>query len=232
MNCIVLAKDEGEGRRLQYEVEDFGEEWRCFAVTEAAQGLLLLREGMDVLLLQGCRESRALLRAIGEQPLLAPPYMLGLDLAAPDGMLSDLAALPGLLHAWRGEGRLPAMAARHLPATTEIASALLRMMEVPKRLRAWAFLPEMIGLTVVHPPLLENLRQGLYPLIARRCGMTAAGVERSLRLCVESTWTHGSLAALERFFGSSVDPERGKPTNREFLCRVQERLTLTMQRLV
>ena len=68
--------------------------------------------------------------------------------------------------------------------------------------------------------------------IAARHGMTAAGVERSLRLCVESTWMHGSLSALERFFGNSVDPERGKPTNREFLCRVQERLALAMQRLV
>ena len=72
---------------------------------------------------------------------------------------------------------------------------------------------------------------GLYPLIARRHGLTPAAVERSLRLCIEATWTRGDLAAIDRFFGSSVDPDRGKPTNREFICRVQERVTLAARRL-
>lgn len=232
MNCIVLARDEASGRGCQYTLEDLGESWRCVPVETAEQALPLLRSGAEVLLVQDCGESRLLLRLVAERPPLAPPYVLGLGMDAPDGRLPELTALPELLCTWRGAGRLPVLAERHLPATREIAGALLHAMAVPRRLRAWAFLPEMIALTVVHPPLLVDLCHGLYPLVAGKYGMTAAGVERSLRLCVESTWTHGSLAALERFFGSSVDPERGKPTNREFLCRVQERLTLTMGRLV
>ena len=47
-------------------------------------------------------------------------------------------------------------------------------------------------------------------------------MERSLRLCVESVWTSGQLRSLERFFGHSVDPERGKPTNREFIAMLEE----------
>ena len=41
----------------------------------------------------------------------------------------------------------------------------------------------------------------------------------------------GSIGALDRFFGSSVDPEKGKPTNREFLCRIREHITLGALRL-
>lgn len=231
MNCIVLARNEAQGRRIQYALEDLGESWRCAPVETAEQALRML-SGTEVLLVQPCGEAWLLLRSVAERPPLAPPYVLGLGMDAPDGRLAELAALPELLHTWRGAGRFPVLAERHLPATRELAAALLHAMAVPRRLRAWAFLPEMIALTVVHPPLLTDLCHGLYPLVAGKYGMTAAGVERSLRLCVESTWTHGSLAALERFFGSSVDPERGKPTNREFLCRVQERLTLTMGRLV
>lgn len=231
MNCIVLARDEMSGRRCQYALEDQGESWWCTPAVRAEQAWPLL-PGTEVLLVQPCREARLLLDALGERPPLAPPYVLGLGMDAPDGCLPDLSALPVLLRTCCREGRLPILAGRHLPATREIAAALLHTMAVPQRLRAWEFLPDMIALTVVHPPLLYDLCHGLYPLIAGRYGMTASAVERSLRLCVESTWTHGSLAALERFFGSSVDPERGKPTNREFLCRVQERLTLTMGRLV
>lgn len=231
MNCIVLARDEASGRRCQYALEDQGECWRCIPVMKAEQAWQLLPDA-QVLLVQPCGEALPLLHALQTRPPLAPPFVLGLGMAAPDGCLPEPGALPALLCTWRGQGRLPALAPRHLPATQEIAAALLHTMAVPCRLRAWTFLPEMIALTVVHPPLLHDLCHGLYPMIAGKYGMTAAGVERSLRLCVESTWTHGSLAALERFFGSSVDPERGKPTNREFLCRVQERLTLTMGRLI
>lgn len=232
MECIVLAKNEQTGQAAQYAIENLGESWRCLPLTRSEQALFLTQTGVDVLLLQACGESSSLLQLLTEHPLLAPPYILGMDMDGPDGRLPSPTALPGMLSDCRSEGRLPHMAFCHLSATEEMAGALLRTMAVPRRLRAWEFLPEMLALTVVHPPLLQDLRHRLYPLIARRYGMTPAGVERSLRLCVESTWTHGSLAALERFFGSSVDPERGKPTNREFLCRVQERLTLTMRRLV
>ena len=89
----------------------------------------------------------------------------------------------------------------------------------------------MVALTAVHPPLLTDLTHALYPLIARRHGKKPAAVERSLRLCIESTWMRGDLTGLERFFGCSVDPDKGKPTNREFLCRVQERVTFAARRL-
>ena len=232
MNFIVLTENMEIGRNIQYTLEDMEESWRCIPLTQAEQALSLLPSGMDVLLLFPCPESAALLQSIRTHPPLVPPYLFGMGMDAPDGNLSALDTLPEVLRRCRTTGQLPALSMHHLSITMEIASALLHAMEMPQRLRAWAFLPEMLALTVVHPPLLQDLHHGLYPLIARRHGMTPAGVERSLRLCVESTWSHGSLDALERFFGSSVDPERGKPTNREFLCRLQERLTLTMQRLV
>ena len=230
MEVIVLAPSERDGQQWQYAVENLGVDWCCTPVTGAEQAEFLLREWADVLLLLPCRESCGVLHALTEETPLAPPFVFGED--APDGPLPEAEKLPEVLRGLRRELRLPTLAERHLPATMDIASALLRTLAVPGRLRAWAFLPEMCALTVAHPPLLNDLQHGLYPLIARKYGMTSAGVERSLRLCVESTWMHGSLSALERFFGSSVDPEKGKPTNREFLCRMAERLTISMQRLV
>lgn len=229
MNVLVLTVSEAEGRTWQYTVENLGSDWRCEIACTAEQATFRLSEWVDVLLLLG-GEGDALLMQLRERPMLAPPYILGED--APDGELPSVEDLPALLHAWRNEMYLPAMAEQHLQTAANMASALLRAMAVPSRLKAWAFLPEMLAWTVVHPPLLDDLQHGLYPRIGRRCGLTAAAVERRLRLCVESTWMHGSLQALERFFGSSVDPERGKPTNREFLCRMQERITLAMKRLV
>jgi len=230
MNCILLTPAEKIGLAWLYRIEDLGPQWRCTLVSSAQRALVCLAEGVDVLLLLPCRESEQLLRAVEARPPLAPPFILGEG--APDGGFPHAEALPALLDLWRQEGKLPALAWRHMDAAMALAAALLRTMEVPRRLKAWEFLPEMCALAVVHPPLLQDLQHGLYPLIGKGYGLTAAAVERRLRLCVESLWMHGSLPALERFFGSSVDPERGKPTNREFLCRMQERLTLAMRRLV
>lgn len=230
MEVIVLAASENQGWQWQYNVEDLGADWRCTPTISAEQAIFRLHDGADLLLLLPCGEADHLLRMLTEEPPLAPPFILGTN--APDGPLVPAEELPARLQAWRSALVLPALSGAHLPATRDIASALLRTLAVPQKLRAWAFLPDMCALTVVHPPLLRDLQHGLYPLIAQRHAMTAAAVERSLRLCVESTWMHGSLSALERFFGASVDPEKGKPTNREFLFRVQERLTLSMQRLL
>lgn len=230
MEVIVLAASENQGWQWQYNVEDLGVDWRCTPTISAEQAIFHLHDGADVLLLLPCGEAGQLLRHLAAEPPLAPPFILGTN--APDGPLVPAEELPARLQAWRSALVLPALSGTHLPATRDIASALLRTLAVPQKLRAWTFLPDMCALTVVHPPLLRDLQHGLYPLIAQRHAMTAAAVERSLRLCVESTWMHGSLSALERFFGASVDPEKGKPTNREFLYRVQERLTLSMQRLL
>nr|MBR4280206.1 sporulation initiation factor Spo0A C-terminal domain-containing protein [Clostridia bacterium] len=227
MTVIVLAPDADMARVWQYAVENLGDSWRCMPVTTADAALPLL-PGAEVLLVLPGGEGETLLGAVKKRPPVAPPYILG----GQDGPLPQPEELPALLAAWRKSGRLPALCGRHLPLAQDMASALLRNLDVPRRLRAWDFLPEMIALTVVHPLLLADLQHGLYPMIGKTHGMTAAGVERSLRLCVESTWMHGSLPALERFFGDGVDPEKGKPTNRAFLRRMQEKVTGAMQRLV
>lgn len=232
MECIVLARSEEAGRELQWRLEDLGEEWRCSVLTGADAALQKMRrQYTGLLIMADCPEASALAAAMTSQPLLSPPWTLGWGRDAPDGRITDISALPPWLQARRTAGALPSLSGLRLPETRMLAEGLLHALGVRKALGAWRFLPEMAALTAVHPPLLTDLQHRLYPMTAARCGMRAAAVERSLRLCVESTWSRGSLEALERFFGSSVDPERGKPTNREFLCRVQERLTLAAERL-
>ena len=212
--------------------EDLGEQWRCTEASTAAGAYgMMAAQPPQVALLAASPEAALLWRAMKAQPLLSPPYVLGVGFPGADGTLQELDDLPCLLDSWRAEGRLPALHLLRLGEATDLAQGLLTALRMPPRLRAWGFLPDLIGLTTVHPPLLCDIAHGLYPLVARRHGLTPGAVERSLRLCIEATWTRGDLAAIDRFFGSSVDPDRGKPTNREFICRVQERVTLAARRL-
>ena len=66
----------------------------------------------------------------------------------------------------------------------------------------------------------------LYQACARAFSTTPAAVERCLRVAVESVFTQGSIRGIERFFGATVDPERGKPTHRAFLREAAQQLRL------
>ena len=212
-------------------VENLGDDWRCAACADAAQAYQEARSA-DIMILCPCRVSGELL---GGRPMASPPYLLGDQVAHGllDGTVSlkDIAGLPQWVMARERVSWLPRMALHHLPEMTCLARGLLRALSVPSGLGAWRFLPDMAALCALHPALLHDLRGRLYPLMARRHGLTPAAVERSLRLCVEAAWSRGRLEALERFFGQSVDPERGKPTNREFLRRVSEQLADAARRL-
>ncbi len=233
MECIVLGQTETKRTELQWRLEDLGADWRCMPVGHAEHALALMRsQWTDLMILLPGGQSETLLRLMQDAPLLTPPWLLGMDVETPDGSVPDLPDLPEKIRTWRRTGRLPAGVWQVLPPMQRLARGMLQAVGVPGNMGAWVFLPEMTALTAVHPPLLEDLQHGLYPLIAGRYGLSAGAVERRLRLCVEATWTRGSLTALERFFGSSVDPERGKPTNREFLCRLQEQLTFAGRRML
>lgn len=223
-NFLLLADNPLTLARLRAEIEDLSDETRCQTALTAEEALFRLsRNAVDAVLLLPCAASDRLTQALTDQPPLAPPFLLG----SLDGKLPEI---PQLLP-WFSARRLPALASAHLPECTALAHQLLTALGMPRTLRAWAFLPDMAALTVVHPPLLTDVTHGLYPLIAHRAQLTPCAVERRLRLAIESTWNRGDYDAIARFFGQSVDPERGKPTNREFLCQLQERLTLSARRM-
>ena len=208
--CLAVADGAEQAQYWQLAIENLGPDWSCrpCGVEEALR--LLAQEPVQLAVCSG-RAGETVQTRLRERPPLAPPWLLTerpCPWADASMTLAQAETLPDLLARWEGAGRLPRLAlTRHRQLTC-------------------------LAMITVHPPLMEDLRGRLYPLTARRHGMTPAAVERSLRLAIESTWSGASLGALERFFGHSVDPERGKPTNREFLCRVQERLTLAGRRVV
>ena len=234
VKCVVLSASPILRERYLLAVENLGDAWRCVPCGDR-RSAYEAAHGADILILLPCQAVDELLAQLISRPMAAPPYLLGDGVAHPllDGAicLNSLSSLPGWLAEHERQGFLPRLAVAQLPEWTCLARGLLRALSVPPGLKAWAFLPDMTALAALHPALLGDLRSRLYPLSARRHGLTPAAVERSLRLCVESAWSRGKLESLERFFGQSVDPERGKPTNREFLQRVALELTTAARRL-
>lgn len=93
--------------------------------------------------------------------------------------------------------------------------------------------PRLIGQTLVcfaasalacAPYLASSCRTALYPYLAEACHTTAGAAERAIRTAVEDTWLRGNLDEIQRLFGLTVDAEKGKPTNKEFLTQLADHI--------
>lgn len=60
----------------------------------------------------------------------------------------------------------------------------------------------------------------LYENIADYYDTTASAVEKAIRYAVESAWVAGDIDYQHSIFGMSIDEEKGKPTNAEFIARL------------
>ncbi len=74
--------------------------------------------------------------------------------------------------------------------------------------------------------LLGAVTKELYPLIAEKYNTTPSRVERAIRHAIEVAWDRGNVEMMNKFFGYTVNMDRGKPTNSEFIAMVADRLRI------
>ncbi len=68
----------------------------------------------------------------------------------------------------------------------------------------------------------------IYEFVAKKNSTTAFCVERNIRYAIERTWEKGNVEEIVKKFGFSVRDDKGKPTNREFLCMIADRVKMSV----
>ena len=106
---------------------------------------------------------------------------------------------------------------------------ILLELGAPDHLLGHSYVVQAVLLVVHDRMYINNISFGLYPQLAARFDTTAARVERAIRHLVEVTWSRGDLKVLEQYFGNTVSPEKGKPTNGEFIARLSNIVKLRMK---
>lgn len=66
----------------------------------------------------------------------------------------------------------------------------------------------------------------LYPTVAAMNGTTPSRVERAIRHAIELAWNRGKLETLNSLFGYTIQNDKGKPTNSEFIAIIADKLRL------
>lgn len=97
---------------------------------------------------------------------------------------------------------------------------------IPAHIKGYQYLREAIMMVVEDVDLLGSVTKILYPRIADKFDTTSSRVERAIRHAIEVAWSRNNIETIKKFFGYTINTERGKPTNSEFIALVADRLRL------
>lgn len=105
-------------------------------------------------------------------------------------------------------------------------SKILHELGVPSHIKGYQYIREGINQIYDNPDLIGGITKVLYPQIASKYETTSSRVERAIRHAIEVSWNRGSWDLMDDIFGHSVDIDKAKPTNSEFIVTIADKLRL------
>ena len=106
---------------------------------------------------------------------------------------------------------------------------MLHSLGVPSHIKGYQYIRESIMLIYRNPYIMGGITKELYPEVASTFNTTSSRVERAIRHAIEVSWNRGDYEYMEELFGHSVDYDRAKPTNSEFIATVADKLRLDLK---
>ena len=103
---------------------------------------------------------------------------------------------------------------------------MLHELGMPSHIKGYQYIREGISMIYNDPNLIGGITKELYPELASKFDTTVSRVERAIRHAIEVSWNRGNWDYMEEIFGHSVDIDKAKPTNSEFIVTVADKLRL------
>ncbi len=103
---------------------------------------------------------------------------------------------------------------------------ILHELGIPSHIKGYQYIREGIGIIYERPETIGGITKELYPELAVKFDTTVSRVERAIRHAIEVSWNRGNWDLMEEIFGHSVDIDKAKPTNSEFIVTIADKLKL------
>ena len=97
---------------------------------------------------------------------------------------------------------------------------------VPAHIKGYQYIREAIMLAVEHEDIINSITKSLYPSLASKFETTPSRVERAIRHAIEVAWNRGQIEVHDKIFGYTVNSNKGKPTNSEFIAMIADKLRM------
>jgi two-component system response regulator (stage 0 sporulation protein A) len=108
----------------------------------------------------------------------------------------------------------------------EEITQIIHEIGIPAHIKGYLYLRDAISMVAEEIELLGSVTKVLYPRIAHKYETTPSRVERAIRHAIEVAWARNNIETIKKFFGYTINTEKGKPTNSEFIALVADRIRL------
>jgi len=108
---------------------------------------------------------------------------------------------------------------------------ILHELGIPSHIKGYQYIREGIEIIYNRPETIGGITKELYPELAVKFDTTVSRVERAIRHAIEVSWNRGNWELMEEIFGHSVDIDKAKPTNSEFIVTIADKLSLEGNKL-
>ncbi len=130
----------------------------------------------------------------------------------------------------RTKGSVPTPGAQNAEARTpdleEQVTEIIHQIGVPAHIKGYQYLRTAILMTIADNEIINSVTKILYPSVAKKYQTTTSRVERAIRHAIEVAWDRGDVDVLNSYFGYTIQNDRGKPTNSEFIAMIADNLRL------
>lgn len=135
------------------------------------------------------------------------------------------------LSGWKNDDK-PLVLKDNVVTDTELqlmVTEIIHQIGVPAHIKGYHYLREAIILSVKNSDIVNSVTKLLYPTVAKSYTTTASRVERAIRHAIEVAWDRGDIDVLNSYFGYTIQNDRGKPTNSEFIAMISDKLRLKLK---
>ena len=108
---------------------------------------------------------------------------------------------------------------------------ILHSLGIPSHIKGYQYIRDGIGIIFERPETIGGITKELYPELAQKYDTTVSRVERAIRHAIEVSWNRGDWDLMEEIFGHSVDIDKAKPTNSEFIVTIADKLRLDFHKI-
>lgn len=103
---------------------------------------------------------------------------------------------------------------------------IIRGVGIPTHIKGYQYLNDGIAMVIEDRELLGAVTKELYPAIAEKNNTSPKGVEKAIRQAITRAWMGSNTKLIEELF---FNPRYGyikKPTNREFIAVIADKIRL------
>ena len=106
------------------------------------------------------------------------------------------------------------------PSVEDMVNEILIDLGLTRKCRGYAMLVEAITYAIGHPEAEKRITEDLFGHVGEVFGCSSRVAAKAIGVAIESGISRCDVDTIDRYFGNTIHPDKGRPTNKEFVLRI------------